>query len=136
MGFSTTTPPGNAQTTGAPTASSSAELQTPPYFVARTRNGNLPVYSDLKGSGPGSRVSTIVRNVDGDLDALRVDLTEALFVDPSLPLDRQKQQLQGLTSQKGRRSDRPIFVKMEARQVVVNGDWTREIKSWLASKHF
>ncbi|GAA6048055.1 hypothetical protein JCM3770_000169 [Rhodotorula araucariae] len=79
------------------------------YNVPRTRFGELPVYSEFKNGG--SRVLTIVRKAEGDIEALRTDLTAFLSSVPSLSKPAQG-------------------------QVILRGDWVREVKEWLAAKGF
>ena len=55
------------------TAPVSLSGRTLPYTVSRTVNGELPVYKVFKGNG--TIVNTIVRNVQGDMDTLRKDLS-------------------------------------------------------------
>jgi large subunit ribosomal protein L49 len=55
-------------------AGSASEAQFIPYTVRRTRTKNLPVYTDYKNGG--TRFLTIVRNVDGDIQALMRELKE------------------------------------------------------------
>ena len=43
-----------------------------PYSVARTINGELPVYKVFKGNG--KIVNTVVKHVRGDMDTLRRDI--------------------------------------------------------------
>lgn len=47
---------------------------TLPYTVARSANGELPVYKVFKGSG--RIVNTVVKNIRGDMDVLRKDLAQ------------------------------------------------------------
>ncbi|GAA5850763.1 hypothetical protein JCM9279_003912 [Rhodotorula babjevae] len=78
------------------------------YFVPRTAHGELPVYTDYKNGG--SRVLTIVRKAQGDVEALRADLAEYLTA--------------------------PSLVKAAQGQVVFSGDYVRETKEWLAARGF
>ncbi|KAL8278037.1 hypothetical protein RQP46_009497 [Phenoliferia psychrophenolica] len=84
-------------------------LSTPAYSIKRTSSGFLPVYMDVKSGG--QRLTTIVRKVDGDLNALRRDLTEAM---PNIQ----------------------VYTKPAARQVVLRGDWVQETKEWLGERGF
>ncbi|ORY57710.1 mitochondrial large subunit ribosomal protein-domain-containing protein [Leucosporidium creatinivorum] len=77
------------------------------YYVPRTANGELPVYGDVKGM----RFETICRKVDGNVEDLRKDLGEYL-------------------------QDVPSFTKAQSRQVVLKGDWVREVKEWLSARGF
>ncbi|KAF9501256.1 hypothetical protein BDN71DRAFT_1380820 [Pleurotus eryngii] len=50
-----------------------------PYSVPRNSRGSLPVYTDIRNAG--TRHQTLIRNIDGDPNALVKDLTKALFSD-------------------------------------------------------
>ncbi|GAA5964804.1 hypothetical protein JCM3765_002562 [Sporobolomyces pararoseus] len=80
------------------------------YFVPRSQFGELPVYSDVRNGG--TRVLTIIRKVHGDVSELHKDLSEFL------------------------QSSTTSFVKPQSQQVVVKGDWVREVKEWLAHRGF
>ncbi|KAK4703287.1 large subunit ribosomal protein L49, partial [Phenoliferia sp. Uapishka_3] len=80
-----------------------------PYSLKRTPSGFLPVYVDVKSGG--QRLSTIVRKIDGDVEALRRDLAEAM---PSVQ----------------------AYTKPAARQVILRGDWSKETKEWLGDRGF
>ncbi|GAA5975832.1 hypothetical protein JCM5350_000747 [Sporobolomyces pararoseus] len=80
------------------------------YFVPRSQFGELPVYSDVRNGG--TRVLTIIRKVHGDVSELHKDLSEFL------------------------QSSATSFVKPQSQQVVVKGDWVREVKEWLAHRGF
>ncbi|GAA5923924.1 mitochondrial 54S ribosomal protein mL49 IMG2 [Sporobolomyces koalae] len=80
------------------------------YFVPRSQFGELPVYSDVRNSG--TRVLTVVRKVHGDVSELHKDLSR--FLHPSTQL----------------------YTKPQTQQVVIRGDWVREVKEWLASRGF
>jgi translation initiation factor 1 (eIF-1/SUI1) len=49
------------------------ETDNPPYLVARTRKGNWPVEVEKR---PKGKHATVVRNVEGDADALLKQLTK------------------------------------------------------------
>ncbi|SCV67264.1 BQ2448_5910 [Microbotryum intermedium] len=80
-----------------------------PYFVRRTAGGELPVYVDVLHGG--SKRLTLIRKIDGDLEALKRDLSQYLV---------------GISN----------YVKPHARQVVVKGDYVRQTKEWLAAMGF
>ncbi|ORY04815.1 hypothetical protein K493DRAFT_296788 [Basidiobolus meristosporus CBS 931.73] len=79
------------------------------YFVKRTSGKSLPVYSDIKNGG--TRFLTIVRRVEGDLDKLRQDLST---VAPS----------------------EYITINRRTSQIVVKGNYVREVRKWLTEKGF
>ncbi|KAM0787127.1 hypothetical protein ACM66B_006379 [Microbotryomycetes sp. NB124-2] len=134
---STQQPEASTPTSSAAAAAAAAAAETKAtrsrYFVARTRSGSLPVYTDLKGSGPGAYCLTIVRNIDGDLDTFRKDLATFLFTDSA-------NATQAISTKHNQQLLREAFdqvdVKRQSRQLVVKGDYSREIKSWLASLHY
>jgi len=82
-----------------------------PYFVNRTEvSGSLPVYLDRRGSGR-QQILTIIRRIDGDLEALRKDLANAFPNTKSL-------------------------VNHHAKQVILKGHLEREIKLYLRDRGF
>ncbi|THG93668.1 hypothetical protein EW145_g8314 [Phellinidium pouzarii] len=59
------------------TISSSPRPLSYPYFVPRNSKGSLPVYSDIRNGG--SRYLVLVKNIRGNVNALRDDLASSLF---------------------------------------------------------
>ncbi|KAJ1877993.1 mitochondrial large ribosomal subunit, partial [Kickxella alabastrina] len=60
-----------------PAASTAApQMVKYPYFVRRTRFQSLPVYSKVKNGG--TRKLTMIRRIDGDIEALRTDINQML----------------------------------------------------------
>ncbi|KAF2260972.1 Img2-domain-containing protein [Lojkania enalia] len=53
-----------------------SELGPARYYVERTRNKNLPIYSDYKRGG--NLHLTIIKNITGDIEALRDEVQEFL----------------------------------------------------------
>lgn len=80
-----------------------------PYFVNRTRFQSLPVYIDIRNGK--TRKLTVVRRIEGDLEALRTDLSQ--IMDSSF-----------------------IQIKKLSQQIVVKGDRQEEIRKWLAQRGF
>jgi translation initiation factor 1 (eIF-1/SUI1) len=82
---------------------------TPAYFVARTTNKGLPVYSEYKNGG--TRLLTVVRRIEGDSNALikdiNTDFPEAI-----------------------------VRLNPKTQHVVIKGHHVNEIKEWLISKGF
>ncbi|GAA5861880.1 hypothetical protein JCM1840_006862 [Sporobolomyces johnsonii] len=100
----------SAPSTAAPATSPAPSEAALRYFVPRSRFGELPVYADIRNGG--SRYLTVVRKVQGDLDALHRDL---------------KSSLSGATIS---------HLKPHCQQIVLKGDWVRETKAFLASRGF
>uniref|UniRef100_A0A8P4K0P5 Large ribosomal subunit protein mL49 n=1 Tax=Dicentrarchus labrax TaxID=13489 RepID=A0A8P4K0P5_DICLA len=84
-----------------------------PYMIRRSRMHNIPVYTDLTN---GSRKTTLVRKVEGDIWALEKDV---------------KQYLEKLTGK-----ELPTQVNEVTMTLRVKGHFDLELKEWLASKGF
>ncbi|KAI8977501.1 ribosomal protein L49/IMG2 [Mycotypha africana] len=82
---------------------------TPSYFVQRTTNKGLPVYTDYKNGG--TRVLTVIRKVQGDTAALMKDIQKD-FPEAVMQINHRTQHL---------------FIK---------GRCMNEMKEWLISKGF
>ncbi|KAJ2162147.1 mitochondrial 54S ribosomal protein img2 [Coemansia sp. RSA 552] len=80
-----------------------------PYFVRRTRFQSLPVYTDIRNGR--TRRQTIVRRIDGDVQALGADIAAEFGSDV-------------------------VAVKNVSRQVVIKGDLSREVREWLTQRGF
>ncbi|KAJ1830386.1 mitochondrial 54S ribosomal protein img2 [Coemansia sp. RSA 2711] len=88
------------------TASKSVEY---PYFICRTRFQSLPVYTDYRNGR--TLKQTVVRRIDGDIDALRTDIAAALNLDT-------------------------VATRGVSRQLVIKGDHALEVRRWLTEKGF
>ncbi|KAH7889906.1 ribosomal protein L49/IMG2 [Phlebopus sp. FC_14] len=88
-----------------------------PYFVRRTKQGSLPVYSHTGNAG--TRVFVEIRNVEGRVDSLASDLQQSLFAQHSPEAARMK-----------------IQTRQQRHLVVGGGRWRREVVEWLTSKGF
>ncbi|KAJ2787829.1 mitochondrial 54S ribosomal protein img2 [Coemansia interrupta] len=99
-----------AESAAAKAAAEGPKLVKYPYFVRRTRFQSLPVYRDTKNGK--TRKLTVIRRVEGDLEALRTDLIQALG------------------------EDSQIAIKKISQQLVIKGDCTRGIREWLTKKGF
>ncbi|XP_071774804.1 large ribosomal subunit protein mL49 [Centroberyx gerrardi] len=84
-----------------------------PYMIRRSRMHNIPVYTDLT---QGSRKTTLVRKVEGDIWALENDV---------------KQYLKEVTG-----TDLPTQVNEVTMTLRVKGHFDAELKDWLAKKGF
>ncbi|KAJ2705478.1 mitochondrial 54S ribosomal protein img2 [Coemansia sp. IMI 203386] len=100
----------SSTTAGSAASASGAQLVKYSYFVRRTRFQSLPVYRDIKNGN--TRKLTLVRRIEGDLEALRSDLIQAL----------------GANTQ--------IAVKKTSQQLVIKGDCKRIVQEWLTKKGF
>ncbi|CAG8492876.1 1400_t:CDS:2 [Diversispora eburnea] len=86
-----------------------------PYFLHRTQFMNLPVYSDIRNGK--SRVLTVIRRVEGDIQALRDDIKREVF-----PNDTATRSIIGINHTNN--------------QIVIKGDHTYKMKKWLIKKGF
>lgn len=84
-----------------------------PYMIRRSRMHNIPVYTDLTH---GSRRTTLVRKVEGDIWALEKDV---------------KQFLKEVTGK-----ELPTQVNEVTMTLKVKGHFDQELKQWLAGKGF
>ncbi|GAA5838647.1 hypothetical protein JCM3766R1_001551 [Sporobolomyces carnicolor] len=105
----TTTPGASA---GGRVGGGAREEPEPKYFVPRSQFGELPVYSDVRNGG--TRVLTVIRKVHGDVTELHKDLVTTFL---------------GATTTDS-------FTKPQTQQIVIKGDWVREVKEWLAHRGF
>ncbi|KAJ2687798.1 54S ribosomal protein img2, mitochondrial [Coemansia spiralis] len=90
-------------------SSSGPRLVTYPYFIHRTRFQSLPVYTNLKNNKQ-IRLTT-VRRIEGNLEALRADMSKAL-------------------------GDSSIQIVKASRQLVIKGDRAGEVRAWLTQSGF
>ena len=84
-----------------------------PYMIRRSRMHNIPVYTDITS---GSRKTTLVRKVEGDIWALEKDIQEYL------------KEVSG--------KDLPTQVNEVTMTVRVKGHFDTELKAWLSKKGF
>ncbi|XP_070695770.1 large ribosomal subunit protein mL49 [Pempheris klunzingeri] len=84
-----------------------------PYMIRRSRMHNIPVYTDLTH---GSRRTTLVRKVEGDIWALEKDV---------------KRFLKEATGK-----ELPTQVNEVTMTLKVKGHFDKELRQWLASKGF
>lgn len=84
-----------------------------PYMIRRSRMHNIPVYTDLTH---GSRRTTLIRKVEGDMWALEKDV---------------KQYLKEVTGK-----ELPTQVNEVTMTLKVKGHFELELKEWLVSKGF
>nr|XP_046251995.1 mitochondrial ribosomal protein L49 [Scatophagus argus] len=84
-----------------------------PYMIRRSRMHNIPVYTDVTS---GSRRTTLIRKVEGDIWALEKDV---------------KQYLKDVTGK-----ELPTQVNEVTMTLRVKGHFDDELKKWLANKGF
>ncbi|GLB35115.1 putative mitochondrial large subunit ribosomal protein (Img2) [Lyophyllum shimeji] len=88
-----------------------------PYFISRNTRGNLPVYTDVRNGG--TRYLVLVRNVDGNIDALARELSQKLFPKDSPEASRIKVEI-------GRSNN----------LVITGGRWKNDVVEYLKAKGF
>ena len=88
------------------------QQQQLPYFISRTSNKGLPVYTEFKNGG--TQHLTIIRRIEGDAEALKNEVLE-LF--PEAPKNFAR-------------------VNPVNNQVILKGIHMNEIKQWLVEKGF
>ncbi|KIM87564.1 hypothetical protein PILCRDRAFT_815119 [Piloderma croceum F 1598] len=94
----------------------STNLVRHPYYVPRNSRGSLPVYSDIRNNG--TRILLLIRNVEGSVEKLAKDVTQALLDEGSPNATRLK-------------------VTVRPRQLVLQGGyWKNDVMEWLISKGF
>ncbi|KAF0560682.1 ribosomal protein L49/IMG2 [Gigaspora margarita] len=86
-----------------------------PYYIHRTSNKSLPVYIDIKNGR--TRILTILRRIEGDIQALRDDIKKDLF-----PKDH------SIHSK--------VTINHTNNNVVIKGDYCFVLKKWLMDKGF
>ncbi|KAI0341844.1 hypothetical protein BDW22DRAFT_1332221 [Trametopsis cervina] len=87
-----------------------------PYFVPRNSQGSIPVYTDYRNH---NKVVTLIRNVEGNLDALISELKTTLAEPGSPEAARLK-----LSAAHGRHI------------TLAGGDWKRPVVRFLTAKGF
>lgn len=88
-----------------------------PYHVPRNNRGSVPVYTDIRNAG--TRHLTLIRNVQGNIDALAKDLADSLH-SPGSP-HAQRMKIQTIRSK---------------HVVLSGGHWKHQLTRWLVSKGF
>lgn len=98
-------------------------VESLPYLVKRTANGNLPVYTEYKNSR--SRAITIIRRIDGDIESLRNDLERKVFGSANLEAEG---------SHHGVQVD--VAIRKPSNHIWINGNVSRNVRYWLTSIGF
>ncbi|KAF9483835.1 hypothetical protein BDN70DRAFT_873217 [Pholiota conissans] len=109
--------PASTSTPSSPSAKTAATNLKLEYFVPRNTNGNLPVYTDVRNAG--SRHLVLIRNVEGNLNALAKDLSQSLFEAESYEVSRLK-----------------IQFNQSKHLIISGGRWKDEVTHWLKNKGF
>ncbi|KAF9974839.1 54S ribosomal protein L49, mitochondrial [Actinomortierella ambigua] len=78
------------------------------YFVSRTKNGQLPVYSEFSNT---TKAETIIRRIQGDAKALRADILRTY-------------------------PGAEIKVNERSNQVILKGLVMDDVRQWLTAKGF
>ncbi|KAF9164797.1 54S ribosomal protein L49, mitochondrial [Actinomortierella ambigua] len=78
------------------------------YFVSRTKNGQLPVYSEFSNT---TKAETIIRRIQGDASALRADILRTY-------------------------PGAEIKVNERSNQVILKGLVMEDVRQWLTAKGF
>ncbi|KAI0928841.1 hypothetical protein AcW1_005961 [Taiwanofungus camphoratus] len=88
-----------------------------PYYVPRNTRGSMPVYTDIRNGG--TRHLTLIRNIEGNIDALAKDIAQSLFQPGSPEAARMKVQI------------------IRSKHLVLSGGlWKHDVVRWLVSKGF
>ncbi|KAI5827945.1 hypothetical protein K523DRAFT_321729 [Schizophyllum commune Tattone D] len=88
-----------------------------PFFVPRNSRGSLPVYSDVRNGG--GRYLVLIRNVDGDANALANALRADLFPKETPEAARLN-----------------VEVKHARHLVITGGRWKQAVTEWLIARGF
>ncbi|KAI0637094.1 mitochondrial large subunit ribosomal protein-domain-containing protein [Trametes polyzona] len=98
-------------------ATAAAAATALPYRVRRNTRGSIPVYSDIRNGG--TRYLVLIRNVEGNVDALAQDLKASLWPQGSPEAERMR-----------------VEVTPTRHVVLTGGRWKNSVISWLARRGF
>ncbi|KAI0831172.1 hypothetical protein BC628DRAFT_1415713 [Trametes gibbosa] len=98
-------------------APSPATAATLPYRVLRNSRGSIPVFTDIRNGG--TRYQVLIRNVEGNVDALAHDLRTSLFPPGSNEAERMR-----------------IETTRQRHIVLSGGRWKADVLRWLAQRGF
>ncbi|KDQ16291.1 hypothetical protein BOTBODRAFT_173193 [Botryobasidium botryosum FD-172 SS1] len=108
------------------------------YHVARTpTNATLPVYTDIRNAA--SRVSTVVRYVRGDVQALRQDLIAHLSPARPAPATLPPPAARSAhTSSPHSAGPKPLDIRINPRtkNIEIPGNWRKEVVQFLTERGF
>jgi len=88
-----------------------------PYFIQRNSRGSIPVYTDVRNAG--SRYLVLIRNVEGNVNALANDIKSSLFPAGSPEADRMR-----------------LEIVRQRHLVLRGGKWKNDVVDWLKEKGF
>ncbi|KAI1796000.1 mitochondrial large subunit ribosomal protein-domain-containing protein [Ganoderma leucocontextum] len=88
-----------------------------PYLVRRNTKGSIPVYTDIRNGG--TKYLVLIRNVEGNVNALVDDLAGSLFPAGSNEAERLK-----------------IHTVRQSHVVLSGGRWKNDVIRWLVQKGF
>ncbi|EMD38487.1 hypothetical protein CERSUDRAFT_82754 [Gelatoporia subvermispora B] len=105
-------------TTGTPQHATAAPTPVKyPYYIPRNSRGSMPVYTDIRNGS--TKHLTLIRNVEGNIDALATELRQGLF-SPGTP-----------------EAERMKIQTIRSKHVVLSGGlWKNEVVRWLVKKGF
>lgn len=107
-----TTPAATIPAATTPAATIPAPAATPlPYFIHRSKSNNLPIYEE--GKNGGNLLQTRIRKVEGNVEALRLDIIAHLGIAP------EKVHINNLT-----------------KHVVIKGHWRKKVEKVLTELKF
>ncbi|KAI0736941.1 ribosomal protein L49/IMG2 [Fomitopsis betulina] len=87
------------------------------YHVPRNARGSIPVYTDIRNAG--SRHLTLIRNIEGDANALAQDLQSSLHPKGSYEARRMR-----------------VHVLHNKHVALAGGLWKNEVIRWLVGRGF
>ncbi|TBU32364.1 mitochondrial large subunit ribosomal protein-domain-containing protein [Dichomitus squalens] len=88
-----------------------------PYLVRRNTKGSIPVYTDIRNGG--TRYLVLIRNVQGNADALADDLSRSLFPAGTSEAARMR-----------------VHTVRQRHVVLSGGRWKNDVVRWLVQKGF
>ncbi|KAF9649006.1 hypothetical protein BDM02DRAFT_2002662 [Thelephora ganbajun] len=88
-----------------------------PYFIQRNSRGSIPVYTDIRNAG--TRYLVLIRNVEGNVNALAGDIKASLFPQGSPEAQRLK-----------------LDIVRQRHIVLRGGRWKHHVTNWLKEKGF
>nr|CAI5841479.1 unnamed protein product [Callosobruchus analis] len=90
------------------------DLTRLPYFIERTKNHMIPVY--LRSDRRGTKKTTYIRKIQGDIFKLHKEVVEFLQKGSFYPIRSQVNEFTGI--------------------IQISGDYVNAVKYWLEQRHF